>query len=231
MIPVLGLPILNRYDLAHGMERSVDVGVERYYVLDNGGGYVESTCGLSLAAESIHICKPGFNLGWGAAVNFIIRANLRADWWCFANADTVFGPGDLDALEAAMWAATGPAMVSVCGYSGFAVNDRAIEAVGWFDEHYIPCYCEDSDWDWRAKHLGVSFTSIASTTTQAEGGSVTIRQPGTRNNDTYPLNKDYHRAKWGGEPWEEQYATPWNLGGDLTITTAPKLSRLREQSW
>lgn len=228
MIPVMGLPILNRYDLAKRMEAGVDVEVGRYYVLDNGGGYLESEHPWD---GDRFICNPGFNLGWGTALNFIIRANLRSDWWFFPNADIVFGPGDLARLEKAMWEAKGPMWASICGYSAFAVNDKALELVGWFDENYIPCYCEDSDWHWRAKQLGVEIVTLESATTQAEGGSVTIRVPGTNNDYSYPLNVKYHRDKWGGAPWAEAHTTPWNKGGDPSVTTAPKLSRLRDQAW
>jgi len=228
MIPVFGLPILNRYDLSKKMEESIDVEMGRYYIVDNGGGYEEEA---HTWFPNRHVCNPGVNLGWGAAINLIIRANMKADWWFFANADVVFGPGDLDRLEKAMWQAVGPTQVSICGYSAFAVNDKAIELAGWFDENYIPCYCEDSDWHWRAKTLGVTFIILESQTVQLEGGSVTIRERGTNNPYSYPLNVQYHREKWGGPPWEEKYTTPWDRGGDLSVTTAPKLSRLRDQAW
>jgi len=227
-IPVMGLPILNRYDLAARMEAGVDVEVKNYYVLDNGGGYRPDE--HPWEGERF-VCWPGFNLGWGAALNFIIKANLWSPWWFFPNADIVFGPGDLERLAEAMWSAKGPAYAFICGYSAFAVNDKAIELVGWFDENYVPCYCEDSDWDWRARNLGVEAIHLESTTTQAEGGSVTIKEPGTRNDYSYPRNKEYHFEKWGGEPWSELFLTPRDEGGDLSVTKAPKLSRLRDQSW
>jgi len=50
VIPVLATPVLDRYDLLSGMEASVDIDVKRYYVIDNGGKYVESTSGMSMMA-------------------------------------------------------------------------------------------------------------------------------------------------------------------------------------
>ena len=233
MIPVLALPILNRYDLAAGMEASVDHPVGRYYVVDNGGEYPEDR---PFAAGARHVCRPGHNLGVAASWNLTIKANPLAPWWLFVNSDAVFGPGDLERLAEHMDSRTGPAVASLLDppmfYSAFAVNAAAIEAVGLWDESYHPCYCEDSDWQARAARIGgVDLARVRSTAGNAEGGSVTIREPGTDNGRTYPENVRYHIAKWGGPPWHEQYGTPWNLGGDLDVSEQPALSRLRAQAW
>lgn len=228
-IPVLALPVLNRYDLAYDMMRTVDVEVDRFYVVDNGGFF---TGWEPEWARETHICRPGANLGWGAALNLTIKANLHAPWWFFVNADIAFSPGALAAAEEAMWALPGPGTAALAGFSAFGVNDKAIEAVGFLDESYHPCYCEDSDWHARAKRVGgVEFVSIDSGTVHVGGGSATIKEKGTRNDDTYPENRAYHALKWGGEPWDERYSTPWDAGGDPSVTTAPRLSRLRSLAW
>lgn len=230
MIPVLALPILNRYDLAMRMIESVDVEVRRFYVIDNGGGWTLEQ--KPDWAQEMHVCAPGANLGWGKALNLTFLANLHAEWWFFVNSDVEFGPGDLAEAERLMWEGPGPTVTFLKGFSAFGVNDQAIEKVGFFDGSYHPCYCEDSDWYARAVRIGgVTFHRPPSKAVHLEGGSVTIKVKGTRNDDTYPLNKLYHSRKWGGEPWEEQYSTPWNAGGDPSVTTAPRLSRLRSLSW
>jgi hypothetical protein len=45
------------------------------------------------------------------------------------------------------------------------------------------------------------------------------------------MNDEYHLRKWGGKPHSEVFPTPFNEGGDLTIVTMPKLTRLRDLSW
>lgn len=231
MIPVLSLPIINRYDLATLMERSIDAPVDRYYVIDNGGGYDDSD---PMAGR--HVCRPGANLGVAASWNLAIKANVDAPWWMFVNADIEFGAGDLARLAEHMDAATGPTVASLLDppmyYSAFAVNAAAIEAVGFWDESYHPCYCEDSDWTARATRIGgIAFDRIPGTTRTFEGGSVTIREPGTDNGRTYPANVDYHRVKWGGAPWHEVYAFPFDGDGVLDGSEQPRLSRLRQQRW
>ena len=58
MIPVLGVPVLDRYDLLEKMEESVDVEVKRYYVLDNGDKY-DPFRQEPAWAEQCHVCRPG----------------------------------------------------------------------------------------------------------------------------------------------------------------------------
>lgn len=232
MIPVLVTPVLDRYDLLANMEKSVDVAVERYYVIDNGGKYAGES---ELFADVVHVCSPGANLGFGASVNLAIKANLMAPWWLFVNDDIVFSPGDLQVLEDRMWASLGePLFVTMrgCGFSAFAVNDVAVETTGWFDENYHPAYCEDCDIEWRAKRKGVNIVDVSGTSKHL--GSQTIRGDRGRqlkNERTYPLNSKYHNEKWGGDPRQEVYETPYNLGGDPFLTPAPRLSRLRELAW
>ena len=235
MIPVLATPVLDRYDLLSGMEASVDIDVKRYYVIDNGGKYVESTSGMSMMAESIHVCRPGANLGFGASVNLAIKTNLGGPWWLFVNDDIIFSPGDLQALAEFMWASTSVPLLATmegCGYSAFAINEHAVETVGWFDEAYHPAYCEDTDINWRCLQLGVMRVDVPGTSQHL--ASQTIRASDVRRNSndwSYPRNVKYHEEKWGGPPRSEVYTTPFNQGGDPSITTAPKLSRLRDLAW
>jgi GT2 family glycosyltransferase len=232
VIPVLGVPVLDRYDLLEEMEASVDTDVKRYYVLDNGGRY-------DLAEwpwwDRRHVCRPGANLGWGAAINLMIRANVAAPWWLFANDDMVFGPGHLAATAEYMWEHREPTIAHLAGmgYAAFAINAEAVERIGWFDESYHPAYVEDCDFNWRAKLVGdVTIIDIPGHSLHA--GSQTIGGSPERkaaNDITYRRNKDYHRSKWGSEPWEELFLTPFNNGSNPAVTTAPRLSRLREQAW
>jgi len=232
MIPVLATPVLDRYDLLANMEKSVDVDVERYYIVDNGGRYGGES---SLFADVVHVCRPGANLGFSASINLAIKANLMAPWWLFVNDDIVFGPGDLKAMEDQMWASKDKPLIATmqtCAFAAFAINDAALELTGWFDENYHPAYCEDCDISWRATRKGVKFVDIPGATRHL--GSQTIggnRKRRDENNRTYPINVKYHREKWGGAPRQEVYETPYNQGGDSFLTTAPRLSRLRELVW
>jgi GT2 family glycosyltransferase len=237
MIPVLGCPVLNRYDLLANMEASVDHEVQRYFVVDNGGLYDKADGELSWA-EGMHVCDPGYNMGFGAALNLVIRANIKAPWWMFVNDDIVFGRGDLARMDSEMSAATGPVMRTLagCGFSAFAINAAAVERVGWFDENFYPAYCEDSDWSWRAILLGVEWVDTPSSTSHLS--SQTIAQPTQRaaNNRTYPQNRILFRQKWGCEPWEAKmegpgFKTPFASGLDPSITIDPPFKRLKELAW
>lgn len=236
MIPVLAVPVLDRYDLLADMEASVDADVRRYYVIDNGGRYNGIEDGHIWSWwEDRHVCRPGANLGFAASINLTIKANIHAPWWMFVNDDIVFAPGDLAAFEEQMWAVVGTptiGMMAGCAFAAFALNDAVIDAVGWFDEGYHPAYCEDTDYLWRSTRKGVQVIDVPGATrhlgSQTIGRDLNRRQ---QNNLTYPLNVQYHRDKWGGAPREEVYTTPFNQGGDPSVTSAPRLSRLRELAW
>jgi GT2 family glycosyltransferase len=233
VIPVLAVPVLDRYDLLVKMEDSVDIEVARYYVIDNGGRYEGPTASMREHAEAIHVCNPGFNLGFGGAINLAIKANIGAMWWMFSNDDMIFAEGHLAALEKRMWEEEhGPAVAFMSGHSAFAVNDKAIEKVGWFDESYHPAYCEDCDFDWRSKLLGVARIDIPGGSLHKGSQTIYGNQMLRSSNDrTYKSNVAYHTAKWGGAPWAEVYTTPWNEGGDPSDVSMPRLSRLRKQAW
>ena len=236
MIPVLAVPVLDRYDLLEGMEKSVDVDVKRYYVIDNGGAYDDESGSLWHDWwEHRHVCRPGANLGFGASVNLAIKANLGGPWWMVVNDDIIFTPGDLKVLAELMWSMSSTPLLATmegCGYSAFAINELAVETVGWFDEAYHPAYCEDTDINWRCQQLGVQWIDVPGTSQHL--ASQTIRNSEVRRNSndwSYPRNVKYHEAKWGGPPRSEVYTTPFNQGGDPFITTAPRLSRLRDLAW
>lgn len=235
MIPILAVPVLDQYELLADMEKSVDADVRRYFVIDNGDRYEGTQADLAVRAEKTHVCRPGANLGFAASVNLAIKANVHAPWWMFVNDDMIFTPGDLEVVAEVMWASVGAPLLATMqgvGYSGFAINDAAVEKVGWFDEAYHPAYCEDTDIDWRCKQLGVFRVEVPGTSRHL--GSQTINGDLNRrsqNNYTYPHNVKYHEAKWGGAPRKEVYTTPYNQGGDPSLTPAPRLSRLRELAW
>ena len=99
MIPVLGLPLLNRADLAADMLDSVAVEVGETLVILNGEA---DQARQRLADWDVTFVEPGCNLGVAASWNHIIRARPAAPWWLIVNADITFGSDDLERLCEAM---------------------------------------------------------------------------------------------------------------------------------
>ncbi len=139
------------------------------------------------------------NLGVAASWNLAIKCYPHDPFWLIANHDTVFAPGALDRLIEEM-RKPGPRWVGMNGdWRVFGINAECIETVGWFDESFVPVYCEDADYEYRCTLAGVPWYFIEGGTTHA--GSASIRDPryAAGNARTYPANRAYYRAKWGGD--------------------------------
>ena len=231
MIPVLGIPVLNRYDLLWRCLSSIDHAIGTLFIVDNGGG-LEYGDLPDVPADEIRLVDLGANIGVAPSWNLIITATVHAPWWAFVGADTEFGAGELGKLAATMDAAGDrPQLAQFNGaWTLVGFNAACVELVGFLDPHYTPAYCEDCDYMRRARLAGVEIVELAGDIRHLEGGSVTIREAGTANGRTYPAVVGYHTRKWGGGPWHEVHTLPYGTHA-LDMVTLPSLSWLRAQAW
>ena len=228
MIPVLGVPVLNRPDLLYRMLDSIDTEVGQIVIIDNGGVASQSTVNLNE-----RVIRPGQNLGVAASWNFIIQATPLAKWWAIVNFDIVFAPGDLDRLAQHMDTTTGPeGMVAALGtFSAFGVSREAINKAGWFDENFHPAYFEDNDFQRRCDLAGVRSMSLPAGLSHNISSTIASdNHLRDQNYRTFGENSDYYRRKWGGSPLNEEYPTPFNNGGDIRAWHLD-IDRLARQTW
>ena len=209
MIPVLGVPVLNRGDLADRMLGSVELDVAETLVILNGNADETRD---HLKGHQVTFIDPGFNLGVAASWNFVIRARPAAPWWLIVNADIQFGAGDLERLADAM-DRPGPRVACLYEFGAFAINAETVDTVGWFDENFHPIYFEDNDYRRRCHLAGVPVVNLISRT--RHDNSATIASGYARHNDrTFPRNGDYYAAKWGGPPGQETRTTASHVALD-----------------
>lgn len=222
MIPVLGVPVLNRPDLLARMLASVDAPVGRLVVIDNGGVVPE--------IPGAHVVRLPGNLGVAASWNLLLKATLDAPWWAIVNSDVAFGPGDLASLAAAM-ADPCPRIATLDGFAAFALNAAALDRIGFFDEAFHPAYCEDADYEYRARLAEVPIVSIPSRLRHDRSSTIAEPRLAVENGRTYPQNAAYYAAKWGGPlRGGETYATPFDEGSDPRFTRLEP-ARLRRLRW
>lgn len=167
-----------------------------------------------------------------------------ADLVVVSNLDLQFHPLCLDNLlecsracpDAVVWCPSAWRDPSTFGYARltaettngflgacFAVNKKLFEAVGPFDEGFIPAYGEDADLIYRMGISGLhSVTSRAALVLDAERGTiqgmfecetddipaastflVELRKKITQNDARYI-------RKWGGKPGQEKFTVPFN---------------------
>lgn len=207
MIPVFGVPVLVRPDILQEMLASIDVEIGRMVIVDNGDVIPKEQ------PPQMTIVRPGGNLGVAASWNHIIKITPDAPWWCIANFDVVFAPGDLERLTERMEA--GVEVVMLGGFTAFGVSRSAIAKAGWFDENFIPAYFEDNDFDRRCRLMGVSMEALPAGMRHRVSSTLKDDKKAQLGNlKTFPMNKAYYKQKWGGMPYRETYETPFDEGGD-----------------
>lgn len=177
---------------------------------------------------SLHYHAGGFNRGLAKSWNDGMLSAFAngCQVVIIANDDIVFGEGDLTALAECAFAqphhyivtAQGYSLAEMktvdMGYSCFAVNPLALEKIGCFDENIFPIYFEDSDYHCRALRMGLERT-LCATTNVLHAGSASIKPDDpelmAQHVLTFTRNKEYYLRKWGGEPGQEVYETPFGV--------------------
>ena len=224
MIPVLGVPYINRKDLLVGMLESINQPVERLIIIDNS----PQRDLLGFEWPNARVISMGHNLGVAASWNLIIKLTITSPWWVIANSDLVLGPNDLASLETNI---KDYGLATMRGLALFAVTKDTMERAGWFDENFVPAYCEDNDFSWRCQLVEVKAIELEYEC-QHVGSAVIGSEPRYRseNNRTYPQNVLYYERKWGGIMGKEVHRTPFNKGGDPREWTLSPV-RLAELTW
>jgi GT2 family glycosyltransferase len=233
VIPLLGVPVLNREDLAARMVGSVDVPVDELLVVVNApvkGRVVEAledAAAANLNVGRLSFSLPSFNLGCGGSWNHIIRHRPDGPWWLIVNADIVFAPGDLERLALSM-ADESAAVRTVFEFGAFALNRACVDAVGWFDENFHPMYYEDRDYEYRMRLAGVPYVKVESGAMHDTSSTIhSDRTLWERNRVTFQRNGEYYAAKWGSSPYCEQFKVPFNGAREPVLSR----ERLASQSW
>ena len=195
MIPVLIIPILNRYDLLDGMLNTIDYPIKEVCVINNG----KETFTPSRTDLNIRVLNLPSNLGMSGSWNLAIKLYPHEPYWMFASADTHCAPGSLEKFNQE----SGEDRLSVTAdaWTFFSIGANIIRSVGLFDERFYPIYFEDNDYYERIIRSGKEscYVSTGIQMDLAEGsGSQTIKSDenlSNRNNETFVKNKEYFEKK------------------------------------
>lgn len=225
---VIGVPVINRPDLLARFLDSIDVDWPVVVIDNSDGDAIAEVCG----SRPVTYLPMSANLGVAASWNLVIRTHPQDLWWCIANADTVLATGDLDRLALEM-DKPGPRWVGMNGdWRVFGISAECVDRVGFFDENFHPCYCEDADYEYRCTLAGVPWYTIAGGATHE--GSAAIRSDARYadgNARSYPANRAYYEQKWGGPlRGGERFTTPFDTGGSVR-DWALDLGRVRDLAW
>ena len=158
-IPVIVIPVLNRYDLLERCIDSLDYPVEKILIIDNGGE-IEDDC-LKMPRNSKHgktyIYDMPSNLGVATSWNLGIKMTPFAKGWIMLNSDAWFAPNQLRKFFDGCVSDE----IHLGGEPGWCcawIGSQVVEDVGLFCEAFHPAYFEDNDYERRATRLGKKIT-------------------------------------------------------------------------
>lgn len=199
VIPVLIIPVLNRYDLLRDSINSIKFPVGEILVIDNGGSNNEV---LETEFSNVRVLSLPSNLGMSASWNLGIKLYPHEKFWVFSSADNIYME---DSLER-MYKESGEdkVVLSNSGFGFFSVGENIIRNVGLFDEYFYPIYFEDNDFADRIELSGFKITS-SDIPVNDNDGSQTIKSDNkllTRNHETFVENEKYYKSKVDSKNYE-----------------------------
>jgi len=194
VIPVLIIPVLNRYDLLDQNLKTIDYPIGEILIINNGKeNYVPPVSDLN-----IRVLNLPSNLGMSGSWNLGIKLYPHEKYWMFSSADTHWIPGSLEKLHDI--SGPGQLVMTTEAWSAFTIGENFPRVVGMFDEYFYPIYFEDNDYYERVmiSSLKDGYISSGISVNAPHGASQTINSDENlknRNYETFEVNKAYFEKK------------------------------------
>jgi len=215
VIPVLIIPILNRYDLLDQNLETIDYPIGEILIVNNGKeNYVPKRTDLN-----VRVLNLPSNLGMSGSWNLGIKLYPHSEYWMYSSADTHWVPGSLEQLHNA--SGKDKLVMTKEGWSAFSIGEDIIREVGLFDEYYYPIYFEDNDYYERVMRSSVKDGYVSGTieVDTPNGVSSTIHSDEkllNRNHETFVKNQAYFQQK---------------MSEDFKVNGLWNIDRRRDQEW
>lgn len=198
MIPVISIPILNRYDLLDKSLDSVDFDVKEILIVNNG----RETYEPKRKDLNIRVLNLPSNLGMSGSWNLTIKLYPHESFWVFASADTIWKPGSLKKI----FDVSGKSKLVTThrGLCVFSLGENVVREIGLFDEYFYPYLFEDSDY---VERLNINIRSgngklesldLEDIFDKSIGDGTTVSSDSKlkeKSVETYKKNKDYFDLK------------------------------------
>lgn len=190
---------------------------DEFVIIDNSenGSAVTALKSLTDMYANVHIIPRTKNILAGAW-NDIMELYCD-DYIIIANDDVIPHKDSIGSLIAT--AKNNPDAAIINGsassgnsYSLFLLRKWAYAKIGKFDEMLIPAYFEDNDYDYRRALAGLERITDPNATF-SHYGSATMKSLDpvklSKHHIRFGNNRDYYIRKWGGEPGNERFKTPF----------------------
>lgn len=205
-LPLLSIPVLNRYDLLDHMIDSIDHDVEEILIINNGK---EKYYPKNNSFKYTILDLPS-NLGCAGSWNLTVKLYPHLPFWAFSSADIIWKPGQMKKMVEE----SGPDFLCLSSQftSAFSWGENLVRNVGLFDENYYPIYIEYMDYKERicAKGFG---DNIKYNSFQIDGtkDGTTVKSDSKfleKNKYTQEKNEQYFQHKFKHKKWTN---TAWNI--------------------
>jgi hypothetical protein len=213
-LPLLSIPVLNRYDLLERMIDSIDYPIDEILIINNGKEkYIPKN-----ESFNFRVLNLPSNLGCAGSWNLTVKLYPHLSYWSFASADIIWIPGSIEKMVQE----SGKDFLCLSNQytSAFSWGENLVRNVGLFDENYYPIYVEYRDYRERIYSKGLK-DSIKFNAFEIDGtdDGTTVKSDNLfikKNTYTEEKNEEYFANKKIQNKWVD---TPWNI------------DRRRDQEW
>jgi GT2 family glycosyltransferase len=215
MIPVLAIPVLNRYDLLDQNLETIDYPIGEILIINNGKeNYVPKRTDLN-----VRVLNLPSNLGMSGSWNLAIKLYPHEEYLMFSSADTHWIPGSLEKFHNE--SGKGKLVMTTEAWSAFSIGEDMIRNVGLFDEYFYPIYYEDNDYYERVMRSDMKdgYVNGYIQVNTPHGASQTI------NSDTKLMNKNQATFVKNGDYFNKKKSEDFKINGVWNI------DRRRENEW
>jgi len=201
------IPTINRADL---LNEALEVYSKCYpyttiYVLDNGNQEISTTNPYVIIYKANRF---GVAESWNYLIN---KAAYLHDYYLILNDDIVLENAKeninqiIDNDDRRTFYVCQPQN----NWSSFLLSISVYIENGKFDEGFVRCYYEDNDYAYRLKlnDIKISFEPKLNPTIYRNSQTI-LKEPTLSNSQN---NRLYYIKKWGGEPNQETYKTPFGI--------------------
>jgi GT2 family glycosyltransferase len=203
---IIGIPTINRADLLNEALANYfeDFKQTEIVICDNGGQEIITR------ENNFVIYKPEKNLGVSGSWNMIMdyADKVKATHVLMLNDDIYLGKSE-EEINTIIRLWNPEFLCTELNWCSFILSVDAYKKIGKFDENFFPAYFEDNDYFRRMMLLNMPIIMNAMLNPIIYRNSMTILKTPELNNG-FEKNRQYYISKWGGQPTQETFSTPFN---------------------
>jgi GT2 family glycosyltransferase len=203
---IIGIPTINRADLLNEALANYfeDFKNTEIVICDNGKQEIITR------ERNFVIYRPENNLGVSGSWNMIMdyAEKVKATHVLMLNDDIYLGKSE-EEINAIIRLWKPEFLCTELNWCSFILSVDAYLKVGKFDENFFPAYFEDNDYFRRMLLSDVPMVFNGMLNPAIYRNSMTIQKTPELNNG-FEKNRQYYISKWGGQPTQETFGTPFN---------------------